>query len=100
MHKIILICLCLGFLVGCGAKEPRYITVFPTIAECPAPERPTLKTLPKGHVGSKQVLSAILENFNLMELYSSQLENSLECYDKQIAATKKAVEEQNSGQKN
>lgn len=98
MHKVILLLVCLAFLAGCASKEPKYIAIFPTVSECPKPERPNLKVLPSGHVGSKQVLSVIMENFNLMELYSSQLENSLECYDKQIDATRKSVEEYNSKQ--
>lgn len=103
MKKFLFI-LALLLVTGCASKEPvREINVMPTIAECPSPERPTLKLLKSGHLGSKESLSVILENFNLLELYSSQLENTVDCYDKQVVATKKAQEqlqEQDSYHKN
>lgn len=91
---IIFLILLVPFNYGCIIK--RNIVTLAGPEECPRPDKPVLHELPSDaskHLCSKEVLSIKMDNYLLIENYSTRQDNTIDCY-------KAAVERYKKQQKN
>ena len=86
MKRLICALTLLVVLFGCGST----VKTRNDILDCPAPDKPKYQQLDNAtHIGSDKNLIFLMNDLNMMKLYTQQQNATIECFKRQVIQQEK-----------